>query len=401
MEITRTSYLKKLDKLKDLSLIKVIIGVRRSGKTFLLKSFRKRLIESGINEENIIYISFESMEFDEINDYKKLNEYITEKTHNLKGKIYLLFDEIQNVKNWEKSVNAYRVDLDSDIYITGSNSKLLSGELSTLLSGRYIELKIYPFSYHEVMEYKKMLYENVDENEVFNEYIKYGGFPEVLQIDKTLKENYLESLYDSIILRDIISRHDIRDVDMLKKLVNFLIENTGQTFSANSISKYLKKEKRSITVNKIANYIDYILSTNMIYKCQREDLKGKKMLSILEKYYIVDQGLYKLLHRKNTNYGQLLENIVYVELLRRDYKVNIGKIDNLEIDFICQKEDKRLYIQVSETVIDEKTRNREFNAFEKVKDNYPKYLITNDTFDYSENGIIHMNILEFLTDSKI
>lgn len=401
MEITRNLYLNKLDKLKDTSLIKVIIGVRRSGKTFLLKSIRKKLIESGINEENIIYISFESMNYDGITDYKKLNEYIAQKTHKLKGKIYFLFDEIQNVKNWEKSINAYRIDFNSDIYITGSNSNLLSGELSTLLSGRYIELKIYPFSYQEVLKYKKTVQENIDKKEVFHEYINYGGFPEILQIDKSLKENYLESLYDSIILRDIISRQNIRDVDILKKLVNFLIENTGQTFSANSISKYLKKEKRSITVNKIANYIDYILNTNMIYKCQREDLKGKKILSILEKYYIVDHGLYRLSHRKNRNYGQILENIVYVELLRRDYKVNIGKIENLEVDFVCQKEDKRIYIQVSETVIDEKTRNKEFKVFEKIKNHYPKYLITNDTLNYSENGIIHLNIIEFLTNDKI
>lgn len=402
MEINRTSYLEKLDKLQDNSLIKVIIGVRRSGKTFLLRSIQKKLIDSGVKEENIIYISFESMIFDEITDYKMLNDYINEKTTGLKGKLYFLFDEIQNVKNWEKSINAYRVDFDSDIYITGSNSNLLSGELSTLLSGRFIELKVFPFSYREVLQYKTINNQNIDKIDVFNEYITYGGFPEILQVDDSLKENYLDSLYDSIILRDIISRQDIRDVDILKKLLNFLIENTGQIFSANSISKYFKKEKRKVSINKIANYIEYALNSNMIYKCQREDLIGKKVLSILEKYYIVDQGLYyRLPRRRNTNYGQILENIVYIELLRRDYKVSVGKVNDLEVDFVVQKEDKVIYIQVSETIIDEKTRNREFKSFEKIKDYYPRYIITNDTLNYSQKGIKHMNIIDFLLSDEI
>ena len=402
MEITRKLYLDKLDKLIDNPLIKVIIGVRRSGKTFLLKSIQQKLINSGIKQENIIYISFESMNYDEITDHKKLNEHIKKRTQNLNGKIYFLFDEIQNVKNWEKSINAYRVDFDSDIYITGSNSNLLSGELSTMLSGRYIELKVFPFSFKEVLEYKKITNKNVDKNKVFQEYFKFGGFPEIMQIDNSLKENYLDSLYDSIILRDIISRHDIRDVDMLKRLLNFIIENAGQTFSANSISKYFKKEKRNVSVNKIANYLEYTQNSNMIYKCQREDLIGKKVLSLLEKYYIVDQGLYyRLPKRKNKNYGQILENIVYIELLRRDYKINIGKVENLEVDFVCQKNDKNIYVQVSESIIDENTRKREFKPFEKIKDYYPRYIITNDNLDYSENGIIHLNIIDFLLGEKL
>ena len=402
MEITRKLYLDKLDKLINTPLIKVIIGVRRSGKTFLLKSIQQKLINLGIKQENIIYISFESMNYDEITDHKMLNKYIKKRTQNLSGKIYFLFDEIQNVKNWEKSINAYRVDFDSDIYITGSNSNLLSGELSTMLSGRYIELKVFPFSFKEVLEYKKINNKKIDKNKVFKEYFKFGGFPEIMQIDDSLKENYLDSLHDSIILRDIISRHDIRDVDMLKRLLDFIIENAGQTFSANSISKYFKKEKRNVSVNKIANYLEYTQNSNMIYKCQREDLIGKKVLSLLEKYYIVDQGLYyRLPKRKNKNYGQILENIVYIELLRRDYKINIGKVENLEVDFVCQKNEKIIYVQVSESIIDENTRKREFKPFEKIKDYYPKYVITNDNFDYSEKGIIHLNIIDFLLDETI
>lgn len=402
MEITRKLYLDKLDKLIDTPLIKVIIGVRRSGKTFLLKSIQQKLINLGIKQENIIYISLESMNYDEITDHKMLNKYIKKRTQNLSEKIYFLFDEIQNVKNWEKSINAYRVDFDSDIYITGLNSNLLSGELSTMLSGRYIELKVFPFSFKEVLEYKKINNKKIDKNKVFQEYFKFGGFPEIMQIDDSLKENYLDSLHDSIILRDIISRHDIRDVDMLKRLLDFIIENAGQTFSANSISKYFKKEKRNVSVNKIANYLEYTQNSNMIYKCQREDLIGKKVLSLLEKYYIVDQGLYyRLPKRKNKNYGQILENIVYIELLRRDYKINIGKVENLEVNFVCQKNEKIIYVQVSESIIDENTRKREFKPFEKIKDYYPKYVITNDNFDYSEKGIIHLNIIDFLLDETL
>lgn len=400
-ELTRTLYLEKIDKLRDSSLVKVIIGVRRSGKTFLLKSIRNRLIDSGVKEENIIYISFESMHYDEINDYKKLNKHIKEKTHALTGKIYFLFDEIQNIEKWEKTVNALRVDFDSDIYITGSNSNLLGGELSTLLSGRYIELKIFPFSFNEVLEYKRIMDRNADKNDVFKEYVTFGGFPELLQIDDTLKENYLESLYDSIILRDIISRYDIRDVDTLKRLLDFLIDNAGKIFSANSISKYFKKDKRKISINKIANYMSYATGTNMIYKCEREDLIGKKILSLLEKYYIVDQGLYyRLPRRRNTDYGQILENIIYIELLRRDYSVNVGKAGKFEVDFVCRKDSQRIYIQVSETIMDENTRKREFRVFDKIRDYYPRIIITTDTLNYSQNGIKHINIIDFLTSDE-
>lgn len=392
--IKREFYLDKLRKYRNTGEIKVICGIRRCGKTVLLKQLIDELIHEGIPKENIIYISFESSKYRHIENDIQLDEIILEKTDNIYGKIYFLFDEIQHVSGWEKSINSYRVDFDSDIYITGSNSTLLSGELATLLSGRYITLDIYPFSFKELLEYHKN--DDINESELFNQYLKYGGFPGLLSYDNDGKVNLLNDLYSTIILNDILYRSNIKDFDLLKRLMEFMISNIGQTFSATSISKYIKNERKT-TAATIINFLEYVVNAFILYQVKREDIKLKKKLLISEKYYVADPGFYYLFNDESQrDWGQLLENVVFIELMRRGYKINVGKVNDLEVDFVCYKADKKKYIQVSESVKDPITRQREFKPLKKLKDNYPKYLITNDEQNYSNDGIIHLNILDFL-----
>ena len=382
----------KLRKYRNTDEIKVICGIRRCGKTVLLKQLIEELIQDGISSDNIIYISLESSKYRHIKDDIQLDEVILDKTKNLNGKIYLLFDEIQLVSNWEKSINSYRVDFDCDIYITGSNSNLLSGELVTLLSGRYITLNIYPLSFKELLGY----YNEINEKRLFNQYLNYGGFPGLLNYDEEGKVNLLRDLYSTIILNDILYRSNIKDFDLLKRLMEFMISNVGQTFSATSISNFIKNE-RNTTPATIINYLEYIVNAFILYQVKREDVKLKKILLISEKYYVVDPGFYFLIKDESQrDWGQLLENVVFIELIRRGYSVNVGKVNDFEIDFVCYKANKKKYIQVSESVKDPNTRKRELKPLTLLKDNYPKYLITNDDENYSNEGIVHLNIIDFL-----
>lgn len=390
--IKRNYYLDKLRKYRNTDEIKVICGIRRCGKTVLLKQLIEELIQDGISSDNIIYISLESSKYRHIKDDIQLDEVILDKTKNLNGKIYLLFDEIQLVSNWEKSINSYRVDFDCDIYITGSNSNLLSGELVTLLSGRYITLNIYPLSFKELLGY----YNEINEKRLFNQYLNYGGFPGLLNYDEEGKVNLLRDLYSTIILNDILYRSNIKDFDLLKRLMEFMISNVGQTFSATSISNFIKNE-RNTTPATIINYLEYIVNAFILYQVKREDVKLKKILLISEKYYVVDPGFYFLIKDESQrDWGQLLENVVFIELIRRGYSVNVGKVNDFEIDFVCYKANKKKYIQVSESVKDPNTRKRELKPLTLLKDNYPKYLITNDDENYSNEGIVHLNIIDFL-----
>ena len=402
--IKRELYLSKIRKFIDKEEIKAITGVRRCGKTCLLKQIIDELEKRGVNNENILYVSLESSKYDNIKDYVDLNEYIFKQTENLKGKIYLLFDEIQLVSNWEKSINAYRIDLNCDIYITGSNSKLLSGELATLISGRYIKIDLYPFSFNEILEYYKVTNGNLtkdDEKSIFNKYLKYGGLPRVLDFDDDEKIDYLTDIYSTIVLKDIIYRNNMRNIGFLERLIKFLITNTGQIFSVNSIKKYLKHENINVSTNTISTYLKHITEAYILLKAQREEIKTKKLLSVNEKYYCIDPGFYQLQAGVNKSRGQILENVVFLELIRRKYRVTVGNIGKQEIDFICRKHDKTIYIQVSESILDENTREREFNPLEKISDNYPKYVLTLDDWDYSKNGITHLNVIDFLKNENI
>lgn len=395
--IKRKFYLEKIVKLIDTEDIKVITGVRRCGKTVLLKQIIDELENRGIASENIIYMSFESSKYKNIRNDNDLDEFIFSKTNNLNGKIYLLFDEIQKVKNWEVSLNSYRVDLECDIYITGSNSQLLSGELATLISGRYISINMLPFSFKELIQYYDEMHENIDEIKLFEQYLSYGGFPGLLNYENEEKEKYLYDLYSTIVLNDILYKNKVKDLDLLERLMEFMISNIGQLFSANSISKYIKNENRKTTSHTIINYMDYARNAFIFYQIKRENIKQKKKLLISDKYYLVDSGFYFIFNGSTQrNWGQLLENIVFLELIRQGYSITIGKIQDLEVDFVCRKANQIKYIQVSQSILDENTRKREFKSLEKISDSYPKYVISMDSFDFSANGIIHLNIIDFL-----
>lgn len=395
--IKRKFYLEKIVKLIDTEDIKVITGVRRCGKTVLLKQIIDELENRGIASENIIYMSFESSKYKNIKNDNDLDEFIFSKTNNLNGKIYLLFDEIQKVKNWEVSLNSYRVDLECDIYITGSNSQLLSGELATLISGRYISINMLPFSFKELIQYYDEMHENIDEIKLFEQYLSYGGFPGLLNYENEEKEKYLYDLYSTIVLNDILYKNKVKDLDLLERLMEFMISNIGQLFSANSISKYIKNENRKTTPHTIINYMDYARNAFIFYQIKRENIKQKRKLLISDKYYLVDSGFYFIFNGSTQrNWGQLLENIVFLELIRQGYSITIGKIQDLEVDFVCRKANQIKYIQVSQSILDENTRKREFKSLEKISDSYPKYVISMDSFDFSANGIIHLNIIDFL-----
>ena len=395
--IKRKFYLEKIVKLIDTEDIKVITGVRRCGKTVLLKQIIDELENRGIASENIIYMSFESSKYKNIRNDDDLDEFIFSKTNNINGKIYLLFDEIQKVKNWEVSLNSYRVDLECDIYITGSNSQLLSGELATLISGRYISINKLPFSFKELIQYHDEMHENIDEIKLFEQYLSYGGFPGLLNYENEEKEKYLYDLYSTIVLNDILYKNKVKDLDLLERLMEFMISNIGQLFSANSISKYIKNENRKTTPHTIINYMDYARNAFIFYQIKRENIKQKRKLLISDKYYLVDSGFYFIFNGSTQrNWGQLLENIVFLELIRQGYSITIGKIQDLEVDFVCRKANQIKYIQVSQSILDENTRKREFKSLEKISDSYPKYVISMDSFDFSANGIIHLNIIDFL-----
>ena len=395
--IKRKFYLEKIVKLIDTEDIKVITGVRRCGKTVLLKQIIDELENRGIASENIIYMSFESSKYKNIRNDDDLDEFIFSKTNNLNGKIYLLFDEIQKVKNWEVSLNSYRVDLECDIYITGSNSQLLSGELATLISGRYISINMLPFSFKELIQYYDEMHENIDEIKLFEQYLSYGGFPGLLNYENEEKEKYLYDLYSTIVLNDILYKNKVKDLDLLERLMEFMISNIGQLFSANSISKYIKNENRKTTPHTIINYMDYARNAFIFYQIKRENIKQKRKLLISDKYYLVDSGFYFIFNGSTQrNWGQLLENIEFLELIRQRYSITIGKIQDLEVDFVCRKANQIKYIQVSQSILDENTRKREFKSLEKISDSYPKYVISMDSFDFSANGIIHLNIIDFL-----
>ncbi|MDR3291666.1 MAG: ATP-binding protein [Methanobrevibacter sp.] len=396
--IKRELYLKKIRSLIGKDVIKVLTGIRRCGKSSMLNLIIEELIEQGINKDNIILINFESAKYMNIDSSTKLNKLIKNLTKDLKGLIYLFFDEVQNVKNWEKSINSYRIDLDAEIFITGSNANLLSGELATLIAGRYIEIKIYPFSFKESLRLNK----DADDKKFFTEYLKYGGMPLVLQLDQNEKIDYLRDLYNSIILKDIVHRNNIREVDLFDKLIKFLMDNLGRTFSAESISKFFKNENRIVSRDTIYNYLIHLQNACLIHKVQREDLIGKKILRINEKYYFTDHGFNETIAGKNIkNIGQILENIVYIEFLRRGYEIYVGKLNNAEIDFICKSYEKTIYVQVSYLLASEKTIEREFDPLLEIKDNYEKILITMDEVDFSQKGIKHWNIIDFLKSEDL
>ena len=397
--IKREIYMQRIRPFMNTDLIKVFTGIRRAGKSVMLELVKNELKESGINEENFLCINFEQFSNSQYIDVQSLYKKIVDFQKNTKGKIYLFFDEIQEVTGWEKCINSCRIDFDCDIYITGSNAKLLSGELATYLAGRYVEFVIYPFSFAEFFEMNLIKNPNVDKATCFMQFLKTGGMPFLSNFpdDDSAKSQYLIDIYNSVVLKDVVKRNNIRDVDTLERIVAYAFSNIGHIFSATSLSKYFKSENRKISHDTILNYLKFCSEAFLFYKINRYDLEGKKIVTVNEKYYCADHGLREALFGKNIqNIDQVLENIVCLELLRRNYKVYVGKKGDLEIDFIAEKQGKKIYVQVTYLLANEETVKREFSVYNSVKDSYPKYVVSMDELDFSQNGIIHKNIKDFL-----
>ena len=396
--IIRDNYLKKLIGAKDTEFIKVITGVRRSGKSTLLLMFKDYLINNGVKEENIIYINFESALYDDIKNYKDLYNYVKEKVK--KDMIYLLLDEVQNVESWERAINSFKVDFKIDIYLTGSNAYLLSSELSTLLSGRYIEIKMYPLSFSEYLIFNN--YDNKDLDDKFNEYLKYGGLPAITLIkdNDELVLSYLNDIYNTIVKKDIIDRNNIKDVALLENIIKYLSNNIGSSVSSTKISDYLNSNKIVEKSNHqtIDNYLNMLEKSFIMYKANRTDIKSKALLKTLGKYYISDTGIRNIiLGFRNIDEGHLLENVVYLELLRRGYRVNIGKSNDYEVNFVAENPNDIKYYQVTKSLLNEEVKMRELRSLESIADNYEKIILTMDkSINKDYNGIKVVNIIDWL-----
>lgn len=395
--IIREAYISQIIPLIDKNLIKVLTGVRRSGKTVLLSQIQDYLLKNGRSKSQIINISLESKKNKKFKDGDVLYEYLISACEKLNAKAYIFLDEIQVVSGWEEVVSSLLVDIDCDIYITGSNSKLLSGELATLIAGRYIQIHVYPFTLSEA---KQMLEQNgkfKSDEVLFQDYLKYGGLPMRFSLEEISLEAYLSDTYDAIVVKDIIQRNNIKDTNLLNMILAFLMDNIANPFSARSIVAALKQEGINTTVETVIAYIDYIKKAMVVYSAQRYDIKGKKLLTTNEKYYTVDLGLRNCVKASGEiDYNKLYENIVYLELLYRGYDVKVGKTDDYEIDFVAYKGSDTLYVQVCYLLASAETVEREFGNLERIKDNYPKYVISGDLPDFSRNGIKHYNIIKFL-----
>ena len=395
--IIREAYINQIVPLIDKNLIKVLTGVRRSGKTVLLSQIQDYLLKNGRSKSQIINISLESKKNKKFKDGDVLYEYLISACEKLNAKAYIFLDEIQVVSGWEEVVSSLLVDIDCDVYITGSNSKLLSGELATLIAGRYIQIHVYPFTLSEA---KQMLEQNgkfKSDEVLFQDYLKYGGLPMRFSLEEISLEAYLSDTYDAIVVKDIIQRNNIKDTNLLNMILAFLMDNIANPFSARSIVAALKQEGINTTVETVIAYIDYIKKAMVLYSAQRYDIKGKKLLTTNEKYYTVDLGLRNCVKASGEiDYNKLYENIVYLELLYRGYDVKVGKTDDYEIDFVAYKGSDTLYVQVCYLLASTETVEREFGNLERIKDNYPKYVISGDLPDFSRNGIKHYNIIKFL-----
>lgn len=380
-------------------LVKVMTGIRRSGKSVMLELVKQELLEMGVEKAQFISINFEDMRYLHLCTAQALHQEILTRAEGIRGKVYLFFDEIQEVKDWEKCVNSLRVALDCDIYITGSNAKLLSGELATYLGGRYVEFVIYPFSFAEFLELYRPTTPQATVQQCFQQYLLFGGMPYLsrLNYQEEPVRQYLSDLYDSVQLKDIVKRNKVRDVDLLERILAYVMANVGTTFSAGSLTKFFKSEQRSVSPETVLNYIRYCCDAYLFYQVKRQDLQGKQILATSEKYYIADHGIREAVFGGNMrDINLVLENIVFLELLRRGYTVTVGKAGEKEVDFVCDKRGETLYVQVTYLLASEETIAREFGVYDSIRDNFPKYVVSMDELDLSRSGIKHRNIRDFL-----
>jgi uncharacterized protein len=397
--IIRERYIRQISPFIGKPVIKVITGIRRCGKSTFLKMIAQSLTESGVMPGNIILINKDSLEFDFIKNYLDLNNYVKHRIKDLTGEIYLFIDEIQEIDGWEKAVSGFLADKTADLFITGSNSRLLSSELATYISGRYIEFKIYPLTFSEFLKFREGKDTgNLDKE--FGLFMKYGGFPGIhhMEYDDEVIEQYVSSLYNTILLKDVVAKNGIRDIALLEKIAKFTADNCGNITSSKKIADFLKGQKNGGSVDTVQNYLAMLTDAFIFHKVNRFDIKGKKHLEIHEKYYSGDIGLkHVLLGYKTGDISGHLENIVFLELLSRGFKVEIGKYNELEIDFIAAKGIERVYIQVAYLLPDQKTTEREYRALEKINDNYPKLVLSMDKYlDENKAGIQWKNLVEYL-----
>jgi predicted AAA+ superfamily ATPase len=398
--IYRPTYLEKIRPFIGKPLIKIITGIRRSGKSTVLKMICTELSESGISEDQIISINFESFAFSHLLEASNLYEHIKERI-TTNQKYFLLLDEIQEVKNWEKVINSILLDFDTDIYLTGSNSHLLSSELATYIAGRYIEIPVYTLSYKEYLTFRLNFFPDEPlSRETFTEYLRKGGFPVIHTSDYTIDSAYkvVYDIYSSVILRDTVQRYKIRDIELLERVIKYAIDNIGNTFSGKNIADFFKNQQRKVDINTIYNYLYALEGAFVLNRVSRYDIKGKEILKTQEKFYVSDVSLiYATMGLRDRMIAGILENIVFLELKRRGYKVFIGKTDNAEIDFVAEKKELKIYIQVAYKIENQQTIDREFGNLLTIKDQYPKYVVTMDNFwKDSINGVEHIHISDFL-----
>ncbi|MDR0797304.1 MAG: ATP-binding protein [Nitrososphaerota archaeon] len=391
--LNRSDYLQKIRPFIRKDVIKVITGLRRSGKSVILEQ-----LQDEINSPNTIYLNFEDLDIDHLLNYKMLHDYVCEKIGDSKEQFYIFLDEIQDVEGWEKAVNSLRVKFKADIYITGSNSKMLSSELSTYITGRYVEFVVQPFSFSE--------FKQINSKYTFDEYLQYGGMPFLHSINFEAKESkkYLKDVFNSILLKDVVKRNNIRDVDLLERIVNYVLNNVGKQFSAASISNFFKQEKRVVAPETILNYLKACEEAFLFKKLSYQDVIGKKALNVNEKYYVADHGLREAVSGTNLNNQEIiLENIVCLELIRRGYTVKVGRsVGDKEIDFVCEKGSDKLYVQVCYILSEEKTIEREFASLLGVRDNYPKIVLyKKSSFKGNYEGIPAVDIEKWLLENTV
>lgn len=401
--IIRERYLEKIRPFYGQDLIKVLTGIRRCGKSVLLNQIVDELKTSGVKEKHILFINFELKEFSFIKNDDDLYDYVKKYVKDDK-KYYLFFDEIQKIEKWEVAINSFKAEWKDkvSIFITGSNSDLLSGELATHISGRYVSFKIYPFTFKEMCELKNISNkEKYELKEMFDDYLLWGGMPQRFSMESREQVNtYLSDIFDSIVVKDIIERFNIKDLDLFYRIIEYIVTTPSQTFSADSLVKYFQvNDDRGVTKNTLYNYLEYMTKAMLISKCDRYDIRGKRILNGKYKYYLTDLGLGQIVNTsKKLQMVAYLENVVYNELLSRGYDVKVGALENGEIDFIATRFQEKIYFQVTYVLADDKVIDREFGAFSAMRDHYPKIVISTDTFDFSQNGIIHKNIIDWLLE---
>lgn len=398
--IERPAYLEQILPFVNKNVIKILVGVRRSGKSTLLDQIKQRLLADGISEFSIISMNFDSARFANIVDAASLQDYF--RRHAPKhGKVYAFFDEIQEVEGWEKALRSFMVDYDMDMYVTGSNAHSLSSELATHISGRYVQIHVYPFSFEEYLRAVADRQGSSDPHKAFQDYVELGGFPFRYDLDfqREPSVKYLTDICGTILLKDVVQRNAFRNPSQLERILDYAIEQIGHTFSAKSVADYLKSERSSISNDAVYGYLKAAEDACLLYKVPREDAVGKRLLRFNEKYYVVDQGLRTARGFSNaTAIDQVLENVVFIELLRRGYRVSVGKVGDRGVDFIAEKGESREYYQVAYLLATQDTVDREFSVLEAVRDNYPKYVLSLNDFQPNRNGIQGINIIDWLLE---